>query len=115
MPFHRHGLQREFEFEAQIASCRSSLVSQSVTMMYRAETLQVPSRGFLVGFLVFFVVLGVLFGVCFLVLLSLFELAEFPLFAKMTCALRTHGVSTRAKKMQVFEVASLSSAPLGRS
>ena len=40
------------------------------------------------------------FGWCvpFLFLLSLFELAEFPPLAKMTCALRTHGVSTRAKK-----------------
>ena len=43
--------------------------------------------------------------VCFFLLCSgsLFELAEFLPLAKMTCAHRTHGVSTRAKKKRLVE------------
>ena len=58
-------------------------------------------------------------GLLFLFLVS--EYAEFQPLAKMTCAHRTHGVSTRAKKgqavwkppTQVLCVASLSSSPFG--
>ena len=65
--------------------------------MYRSETLLFFRSGS-VWVLVLFV-WGFWLG-CFGCLFCVFEFAEFLPLAKMTCAHRTHGVSTRAKKTQ---------------
>ena len=87
---------------AQVAYSRSSPFHHVSPMMYSRSSpfhhVSLFSRVFLVLFGVFGVLVGL---VVFLVLVS--EYAEFQPLARMTCAHRTHGVSTRAKKNPVSE------------
>ena len=88
--------QLECEFVAQVASSRWSPSHLVSPMMYREETplfLRVSCSLVLLLFGGF----GVWLVCCF----SCFffsDYAEFQPLGKMTCAHRTHGVSTRAKK-----------------
>ena len=92
-PLHRHEQQLNREFEARVASCSSSHVSPCLTLMYRAKLCRFLLGGFLFGVLfVFWFVL--LFWWSFPALLT----CRVSTFRNMTCAFRTHGVSTRGKK-----------------